>query len=99
MSAWSAQSGLLNAAVVAAFGQPVFYQSAGGDAVSLVAVFEKATDEERHAGGVYARLFFNRADLQITPGQGDIVTVDGVAYTVFEILIDTTGGVRLSLRA
>jgi len=91
--------GALNACCVAALGQPVSYSPAGSDAFSLLGIFEKSTDEERHSDGVYARLFVNLADCVVQPNQGDDVTVNGVAFKVFEVLIDTSGGVRLALRA
>jgi hypothetical protein len=94
-----AQFGLLNAAILAAFGQPVAYQPASGDPFTPMGILEKATDEQRHADGVYARLFLNLADCTVEPDHGDQVTVNGVVYTVFEVLIDASGGVRLSLRA
>ena len=99
MSAWSRQSGLANAAVLAACGQPVTYQPAMGNAFTPLAILEKPTDEEKHPDGLYARLFLNLADCPVAPDHGDEVTVDGVIYKVFEVLIDTAGGVRLSMRA
>ena len=99
MSAWSAQSGLVNAAVIAAFGQPVSYQPAVGAAFTALGIFAKTTDEERLAAGVYAQLFMQRSDCPAELSQGDVATVAGVAYTVFAIQIDTAGGVRLSLHA
>ena len=99
MNAWSTLSRLTNAAVLAAFGQPVTYEPATGAAFTPLAIFEKTTLEERHADGVYARLFLNRADCPVEPDHGDTVVVAGVIYKVFEVLIDTTGGVQLSLRA
>ncbi len=89
----------LNAACVAAFGEPVSYRPVAGDAFNVTGIFEKTTDEERHADGLYARLFLNLTDCPAQPGNGDRVTVAGSMYTVFEVQLDTSGGVRLSLRA
>jgi hypothetical protein len=88
----------LNASCVAVLGQPVAYQPATGEAFAPSGIFEKATDEERHADGVYARLFLNLADCPVQPAQGDEVTVGGAVYKVFDVTIDVSGGVRLALR-
>ena len=89
MSAWSTQTGLANAAVLAAFGQPVTYQPAMGNAFTLAAILEKPTDEEKHPDGLYLRLFLSRDDCPVEPDHGDTVTIDRVVYTVCEVLIDT----------
>ena len=88
----------LNAACVAVFGQTVSYKPAAGERFTLLGILEKATDEEQHADGAYARLFVKLADCASQPDHGDQVTVAGVAYTVFGVLIDASGGIRLSLR-
>jgi hypothetical protein len=88
-----------NAACVALLGQSVSIQPAAGDAFTVLGILEKTTDEERHADGLYAKLFLNRADCPVLPDHGDEVTIADVTYKVFEVLIDPGGGVRLSLRA
>ena len=98
MAAWSQQSGLANAAILAAFGQPVSYQQGAGDAFTVLGILDKSTDEQRHPDTVYARLFVAMSSFSTPPGQGDEVTVDGAAYTVFEVLNDPAGGCWLSIR-
>ena len=98
MAAWTQQSRLANAALLAAFGQPVSYQPGAGDAFTVTGIFDKTTDEERHAGGVYARLFVNLSDFAVPPDRGDEVTIDGALYTGFEVMNDSAGGCLLSLR-
>jgi hypothetical protein len=98
MAAWSQQSGLANAAILAAFGQPVSYQQGTGDPFTVIGVLDKRTDEQRHPDTVYARLFVGLSSFSTPPGQGDEVTVDGAAYTVFEVLNDPAGGCWLSIR-
>jgi|ERR1035437_1558325 hypothetical protein len=98
MSAWTQQSGLANAAIVAAFGQPVSYQRGAGDPFTVTGILDKRTDEERHHDTVYARLFVNLSDFAVPPDHGDEVTVDGAHYTVFEVLNDSAGGCWLSIR-
>ena len=98
MAAWNLQSGLANAALLAAFGQPVSYQPGAGDSFTVTGILDKRTDEERHPDTVYARLFVNLFDFSAPPDQGDEVTVDGALYTVFEVLNDPAGGCWLSIR-
>ena len=98
MAAWAQQSGLANAAILAAFGQPVSYQQQAGDSFTVTGILDKRTDEERHPDTVYARLFVNLSDFSAPPDHGDEVTVDGALYTVFEVLNDPAGGCWLSIR-
>ncbi len=98
MAAWSQQSGLANAAILAAFGQPVSYQLGTGDPVTVIGILDKRTDEQRHPDTVYARLFVALSSFSTPPGQGDEVSVDGAVYTVFEVLNDPAGGCWLSIR-
>ena len=41
MAAWSQQSGLANAALLAAFGQPVSYQQGAGDPFPITGILQK----------------------------------------------------------
>ena len=98
MAAWSQQSGLANAAILAAFGQPVSYQQGTGDPFTVIGILDKRSDEQRHPDTVYARLFVALSGFAVPPDHGDAVTVDGALYTVFEVLNDPAGGCWLSLR-
>ena len=98
MAAWSQQSGMANAAILAAFGQPVSYQQGAVAPFTVIGILDKRTDEQRHPDTVYARLFVALSGFSTPPGQGDEVTVDGAAYTVFEVLNDPAGGCWLSIR-
>ena len=98
MAAWSLQSGLANAAILAAFGQPVSYQQGAGDPFTVIGILDERTDEQRHPDTVYARLFVALSAFSVPPDHGDEVTVDGALYTVFEVLNDSAGGCWLSLR-
>ena len=98
MSAWSAQAGLANAAILAAFGQPVSYQQGGSDPFTVSGVLERKSEEETGANALYARLFIQTSDFPTPPEQGDVATIAGVAYTVFAVHTDTMGGCWLSLR-
>lgn len=89
----------LNKACIKAFGATVSYQQGTAAPFSVGALPLKDTDEERHDGGVYLRLFVNLADFAVRPDHGDVVTINGTSYTVFEVLADAAGGAYLSLRA
>jgi len=89
----------LNQSVVRTFGKAVSYQQGAAAPISIRAVPMKDSDEEQHVGGLYTRLFLNGADLPTPPDHGDVVDIDGQAYTVFEPKADAMGGVTLRLRA
>jgi hypothetical protein len=91
----------LNKACVKTFGSrcPVTYQQGAAAPFVLRAVPMKDSDEEQHHDGLYARLFANLVDFPSPPEHGDQATINGVAYTVFEVLIDAVDGVHLRLRA
>jgi hypothetical protein len=98
MTAWSQQSALANAALLAAFGQPVSYQQGAGDPFPITGILQKESDEEEHQDGVYARLFVRLADFPSRPDHGDELIVNGTNYTVYEVSVDSTGAARLRLR-
>ncbi len=98
MSAWSTQSGLVNAAVLAAFARPVSYQQGAGAPFTVTGILDKRTDEERQHDSLYARLFVNLSEFSVPPDHGDQVTIDGAVYTVFDPQNDSAGGCWLSIR-
>jgi hypothetical protein len=89
----------LNKACIKSFGAAVSYQQGAAAPFTVRAIPMKDSDEEQHLGGLYTRLFLDMADFATPPDHGDVVTIDGTAYTVFEPLADAMGGVTLSLRA
>jgi hypothetical protein len=89
----------LNKACINCFGTAVSYQQGTAALFPVRGIVMKDTDEERHCDGVYLRLFVNLADFAVAPDHGDVATIDGMAYTVFEVLADAMGGATLSLRA
>ena len=98
MSAFNAHAGLANAAILAAFGQPVSYQQGVSDPFTVLGVLERKGDEETGAGALYARLFVQTSDFATAPQQGDVATIAGTDYTVFAVHADAMGGCWLSLR-
>ena len=100
MSNWTAISQLATAAQQRVFGETVFYQpAASGEAVTVIGIADRASDEQMQANGVYLRLFVHLGDFAVAPEQGDEVTMDRIVYRVFEVRVDTGGGAWLSLRA
>jgi hypothetical protein len=89
----------LNKACVKTFGTAVSYQQGTDAPFAVMGVVMKDSDEERHREGLYARLFVGLADFTTAPDHGDVAIIDGVTYTVFEVLADAMGGVTLSMRA
>lgn len=89
----------LNKACIDSFGTAVSYQQGTAAPFAVRGVVMKDSDEERHLDGLYARLFVDLADFATAPDQGDVATIGGMAYTVFEAQADAMGGATLSLRA
>ena len=89
----------LNKACVRSFGVAVSYQQDTATPFPVLGIVMKDSDEERLIDGLYARLFVDAADFTTSPNRGDVATIAGVPYTVFDLLTDATGGVTLSLRA
>ena len=89
----------LNKACVKSFGVAVSYQQDTAAPFPVRGIVMKDSDEERHRDGLYIRLFVNLADFATMPDHGDVATIGGVAYTVFEVLADAMGGATLSMRA
>ena len=89
----------LNKACIDSFGSAVSYQQGVAGSFTVRGIVMKDSDEEKHREGLYARLFVNLADFATPPDHGDVATIDGVAYTVFEVLADAMGGATLGLRA
>ena len=88
MSAWSQQSGLANAAILATFGQPVSYQHGTGDPFTVTGIVDKRTDEQRQPDTVYARLFVALSSFSVVPDHGDEVN-----RRIFDSLKEQAGGV------
>ena len=89
----------LNKACVKSFGTAVSYQQDAAAPFSVKGIVMKDSDEERHRDGLYARVFVSLADFATPPDHGDVATIDGVAYTVFEVHADSMGGATLFMRA
>ena len=98
MSAFNVHAGLANAAILAAFGQPVSYQQGTCAPFTVLGVLERKGDEETGDNAPYARLFVQTSDFAVAPRQGDTATVAGIDFTVFAVHTDAMGGCWLSLR-
>ena len=104
MSAWGAQSGMLNAAVLAAFGIPVTFtpQDGSGAQQTTGIIQAPAMGEDSlpgsNLGAAVVRLFVQFTAIAPAPRHGDAITINGVAYAVVEVDVDTQGGAVLKLR-
>ena len=85
-------------------GVPQNFRDAGllpagsGCSVAITGILQKDSEEERRQDGVYARLFVDLAAFPSRPDKGDFATVNGTAYTVFDVEIDPAGAGLLSLK-
>ena len=104
MSAFGALSGMLNAAVLAAFGIPVtFTPQDGSGAQQITGIIQApAMGEDRLPGSIsgaaVVRLFVQFASIAPAPQHGDAITINGVVYAVAGLDVDTQGGAVLKLR-
>ena len=104
MSAFGAHFGMLNAAVLAAFGIPVtFTPQDGSGEQQITGIIQKpAMGEDRLPGSIsgaaVVRLFVQFASIAPAPQHGDAITINGVAYVVADLDVDTQGGAVLKLR-
>ncbi len=89
----------LNKACLQSFGTAVSYQQGAAAPFPVKGILMRDSDEQRLRDGLYARLFVGQVDFVTPPDLGDVATIDGLAYTVFEVQADAMGGVTLSLRA
>ena len=88
----------LNKACIKSFGTAVSYQQGTAAPFPVSVIVMKDSDEERHEGR-YVRLFVGIVDFITPPDHGDVAIINGVTYTVFEVMADAMGGVTISLRA
>ncbi len=101
MAGFDAKAAGLSAACLSAFGEQVTYQANPplGTAFTLTAVRETPREREPAAEGSYIVLFVRLSDFPTgSPANGDLVTVKGVAYKVYDIDNDGHGGADLTLR-
>ena len=103
--AWSDLMASLDTSCLAVFGTPVtFIPQDGSGAQSITGIIQTpAMPEENMPGSVQGtdviRLFVRFASITPQPRFGDVVAINGVAYTVQEVAADTQGGAVLKLRA
>jgi hypothetical protein len=96
---------MLNAAVLAAFGIPVtFTPQDGSGSQQITGIIQApAMGEDGLPGSILGaavvRLFVQFTNSTPAPRHGDVVTINGVAYAVVDLDVDTQGGAVLKLRA
>ncbi len=88
MTAWAQQSGLANAALLAAFGEPITYipNKGSGVPIATVAILDKPQIDQSASPGYFADIHID--PLQVTnPARGDqVVWADGVSYVVAKVV-------------
>jgi hypothetical protein len=88
----------MDTACINAFGRDIVFLPQAGGSIAGRGVFQRTSQPEGSAPGVYAVLFMRPDLLGASPARGDQVSVDGAVYKVFEIDADTEGAVVLRLR-
>jgi hypothetical protein len=88
----------LNATTLDVFGREVIYSPSNGEGLVVQAIVETTREMEEAAPGVYAVLFLRLKDLPQPPERGDVVSIDGRDYKVFDIEADGGGGALIRLR-
>jgi hypothetical protein len=95
---------VLDAACLGTFGIPVtFTPQDGSGAQQITGIIQApAMGEDRLPGSIsgaaVVRLFVQFAGLAPAPQHGDLITINGIAYAVVEVDVDTQGGAVLRLR-
>ena len=97
--------GMLDATVLAAFGIPVlFTPQSGSGAQQITGIIQAPAMAEdclpgAIRGAAVVRLFVQFAAITPAPQGGDAIAINGVAYVVLDVDVDTQGGAVLKLRA
>ena len=94
---WTSLTDALNGIVTDTFGREVLYIPKVGDSRIVNGILEAVHQQEQNNPGIFALVFLRLAELAAPPERGDQVSIDSVAYKVFEIEADEVGGVRLGL--
>ena len=95
---------MLNAALLAAFGIPVTFTPQDGSGAQQITgiIQEPAMGEDTlpgsSLGAAVVRLFVLFTAITPAPRHGDAITINGVAYVVADLDVDTRGGAVLKLR-
>jgi len=95
---------MLNAALLAAFGIPVTFTPKDGSGPQQITgiIQEPAMGEDTLPGSslgtAVIRLFVLFTAMSPSPGHGDAITINGVAYVLADLDVDTRGGAVLKLR-
>jgi hypothetical protein len=96
--------GMLNATVLAAFGIPATFTPQDGSGARQISgiIQAPAMGEDSLPGSILGaavvRLFVQFAGIAPAPQHGDAITINGVAYVVADLDVDTQGGAVLKLR-
>jgi len=95
---------VLDAACLGTFGIPAtFTPQDGSGAQQITGIIQApAMGEDRLPGSIsgaaVVRLFVQFASISPAPQHGDAISINGIAYSVVEVDVDTQGGAVLRLR-
>ena len=101
---WSAQLEALDHAVLNAFPTPFQFspQSGGGTQALTGTLVNPAIYEDQEPASTIGvsviRLFVRFVDIIPAPQKGDLISIAGVSYDLFDVLADLAGGAVLKLR-
>ena len=101
---WPDLMNVLDAACLSTFGIPATFtpQDRSGAQRITGIIQAPAMGEDRLPGGTLGaaavRLFVRFASITPAPQHGDAITINGIAYAVVEVDVDTQGGAVLKLR-
>ena len=102
--AWSDLVGVMDRANIGLFGSkvPITFAPRDGSAPQrLSGIFANPAmgeDVVPGQGTAVVRLFVRFVDISPSPKCGDTITINGTAYDVLDVVVDTEGGAILKLR-
>jgi len=101
---WSDAVSAVDTACLATFGIPAtFTPQDGSGAQAITGIIQDPAMAEDYVPGsvqgtAVVRLFVRFAALTPAPQRGDVITINGIVYNVFEVDVDPHGGAVLKLR-
>ncbi len=102
--AWTDLVNALDTACLNTFGVPATFtpQDGSGDQQITGIIENPAMAEDYVPGSVQGtavvRFFVRFANITPAPQRGDVITLNGIVYTILEVDADTQGGAVLKLR-
>lgn len=102
MNAFDALAKADEAAAISALGRDVTYQSAGGGLKKIRALvdseYDEVADGSNAVGVMRDRLSVHVRQIDVVPGEGDLIVIDDVVYEVEVPIPDVYGTTRCVVR-